>query len=320
MSSGASDPPAGKPTLSVVIPTYRRPESLGRCLQGFAGQTVPPDEVIVVRRAEDRRADSVAAAAAVAVRVAVVARPGVVSAMAAGSAAARGEVVAFCDDDAVPRPDWAARLRAAFADPRLGAFGGRDVLGRPHPIYPPSPTAGTLGPWGRLTGDHHRVVGPVRDTDVLKAVNMAFRSTALRFPCGLRGAGAQVHFEVAMCLAARDAGWSVRLDPDLLVDHLPEARFDADRRGRPAARAVSDAAFNYTYALLSARPELWGRRAAFGILVGDAGSPGLARAGLALLRRDWETVRRLGPSLHGQAAALIKLRRGDRLALVAPDG
>jgi glycosyltransferase involved in cell wall biosynthesis len=43
------------PRVSVVVPTYRRPALLGRCLQALAAQTVDPEEyeVIVVDDAGD---------------------------------------------------------------------------------------------------------------------------------------------------------------------------------------------------------------------------------------------------------------------------
>ena len=41
-----------------------------------------------------------------------------------GILCARGAVVAFLDDDAVPEPDWLERIVEAFTDPRIGAVGG----------------------------------------------------------------------------------------------------------------------------------------------------------------------------------------------------
>ncbi len=41
------------PTTAVVVPSYRRPQLLAACLNGLAAQKHPPDEVVVVYRAED---------------------------------------------------------------------------------------------------------------------------------------------------------------------------------------------------------------------------------------------------------------------------
>ena len=51
-------------------------------------------------------------------------RPGIVHALVAGTEAAGGDVVAFLDDDAVPRASWLAELRQGFVDPTVGGVGG----------------------------------------------------------------------------------------------------------------------------------------------------------------------------------------------------
>jgi glycosyltransferase involved in cell wall biosynthesis len=45
-----------------------------------------------------------------------------------GLAEARGAVVVYLDDDAIPRPGWLAALLAPYRDPRVVAVGGRIVL------------------------------------------------------------------------------------------------------------------------------------------------------------------------------------------------
>jgi hypothetical protein len=54
---------------------------------------------------------------------------------------------------------------------------------------------------------------------VVQAANMALRREALALPDGLRGSGAQAHFEVAMCLWARKRDWRIVYDPAIVVDH-----------------------------------------------------------------------------------------------------
>ena len=147
---------------------------------------------------------------------------------------------------------------------------------------------------------------------------MVFRRAALALPDGLRGEGAQVHFEVATSLWATGAGWRLVYDPALLVDHPPAPRFDEDGRGSRSARAVQNAAFNLVVCIGTLRPELSGRRLGYGLLVGDRETPGLLRAARALADRDMQVVAWLAPSVRGQIAAHRRLRgRADALEMFA---
>src|SRR5262249_23214368 len=56
-----------------------------------------------------------------------------------GLGEARGPIVAYLDDDAVPRPGWLAALLAPYRDPHVVAVGGRIVLRFPGPP-PPRPS------------------------------------------------------------------------------------------------------------------------------------------------------------------------------------
>jgi GT2 family glycosyltransferase len=187
-------------------------------------------------------------------------RPGQVAALNAGLAAVAADVTAITDDDAVPRPDWISRLVDHFADPRIAAVGGRDVVagatdGR-HPVV------GRVARHGRIMGNHHRGEGPPRLVDALKGVNMAFRTEWVRrfgFAEELRGAGAEVHNDMVLCLRIRTAGGSVLYDPEVVVDHYPALRPAGDDRTILTSAALSDEVHNETLGLLEFLPT--GRRA-----------------------------------------------------------
>jgi GT2 family glycosyltransferase len=297
------------PTVSVVIPSYRRPERLAACLHGLSLSDRAPDEVIVVLRSDDTESEQVVRAAAGRVNVVCVAVPGVLAAMSEGMRAAAGEVIAFLDDDAVPRVDWLGRILAHLEDPAVGAAGGRDVISEPD-IGVRKSDAGRLTKWGRVVGNHHLVTGPSRYVDILKGANMAFRAQALALPRDLLGQGAQVHYEIATCLWARNHGWRLVLDPAAEVLHLPGERFGGDRL-HPTLRAAHREAFNLTLAVLSMRPELALRRVCFGVLIGDRASPGVARTLSAIAHREPGVTRRFLPSITGQLRAIaIWARRG----------
>lgn len=293
--------------ISVVVPSYRRATSLRDCLLGLKTQTTAPKEIIVVLRDGDVESERVVREVALPnVQVAFVERPGVVWAMHIGSRQCSSDVVAFIDDDAVAPPDWTARLSARMQRD-VGAVGGRDRLRCKEPY---ATEVGRITRWGKLIGNHHLGVGGARDVDVLKAVNMAVKREVLALPDGLRGEGAQNHFEVALSLYVQARGLRVLYDPAIVVDHYPAERHDNDARGNPDAVATRAASFNLVLCLLTFRPGLARRRALYGLLVGDKGCPGLLRGLAAIAKRDRTVVRALLPSLHGQIDALWQIHRG----------
>lgn len=303
--------------MSVIVPSYRRPHLLTACLQGLAEQARPAWEVVVVRRRDDLETAEVVRTSPVAVVEALVEVPGVLAAMEAGVVASTGDVVAFTDDDAVPRPDWVGGLARHYAAPDVGGVGGRDVT-QPRPLGEqtlPSSAVGRVTAWGRHLGFHHVGEGPPVDVDVLKGVNMSFRREAYAVPVGLLGDGAQVHHELASSLWARSRGWRLVYDPAVVVDHFHGPRFDKDQRQRPAAVAVRNEAYNLVMSLVSQRPAMLLRRAAFGLLVGDRATPGIVRvlAGAALRQQD--VLRKALPSLAGQLRALLDVLRGRTLRM-----
>src|SRR5689334_18557055 len=121
--------PAMEPT--VIVPTYRRPTELRRCLSGLDDQKRMPAVGLVMTHVDDAPTWEVLGDAPKELPVRGVARDaaGVVVALNTALQAAAGDLVAITDDDAVARPDWIERLEQCFrADSRLGGVGGRDVV------------------------------------------------------------------------------------------------------------------------------------------------------------------------------------------------
>ncbi|MFL6629639.1 MAG: glycosyltransferase family 2 protein [Vitreoscilla sp.] len=125
-----------RPRMSVVIPTYKRPELLTRCLDALLAQTLPAHcfEIIVVDDGSDD--DTRAACADVARRSCDRAGPvlrylrpqgsrGPAAARNRGWRAAQGRVVAFTDDDTLPDPDWLRQGETALAARGVLAAWGR---------------------------------------------------------------------------------------------------------------------------------------------------------------------------------------------------
>jgi glycosyltransferase involved in cell wall biosynthesis len=295
-----------RPTIEVVVPTYRRPELLRSCLRSLREQSYPPVAVVVVVRASDLESHAVVEEQVWGnVRLVEVDEPGMIAALSAGVTATGSDLVAFTDDDAAPAPDWLGRLVEVLADPGVGGAGGRDLIGGE--VGPLTQDVGRLTRWGKLVGNHHLGAGPPRDVDVLKGVNMAFRADCLALPAPglLRGEGAQPANEVLICGFAKALGRRLVYDPDLHVDHAA-----ARPRGRPNPEAVLDAAHNFLVATTALDRSRLPRQALYALALGSRGSPGLGRALLGLVRGEGEVLRRLGPSLRGTLLALRRLRRG----------
>jgi hypothetical protein len=308
-------------TASVVIPTYRRPEQLQRCLGGLRRQTRPPAEVIVVVQigeADTSQYLDLLGETWLELSRAEVHERGLVAALNRGLAAASKDVVAFIDDDAVPEPDWLERIVNSYSVPEIAAVGGRDIIEDEHawtaPSPPPemrparrSPAVGSIQWFGRMVGNHHIGTGGARDTDVLKGVNMSFRRAEVRhgFDPRLRGVGAQVHSEMSICLPLRRRGLRVVYDPQIVVHHHPARRPAGDRRADFDDDAITAFTHNETLELLDFLPSY--RKPAFiswGIGIGTNASPGAAVLIWQAARRDPRAWRRFVAAQRGRLMAL----------------
>ncbi len=114
------------PSLSVVVCTRDHPELLKRCLGSLAiCQSYPGVEVLVVDNAPSGTETQEIVAATPGVRYVCEPRPGLDFARNCGVANARGDYVAFVDDDAVVDRHWLEGFRRACQDnPGAGAYTG----------------------------------------------------------------------------------------------------------------------------------------------------------------------------------------------------
>ena len=297
--------------ISVLIPTYRRPQDLRRCLAALNAQTRQAEEVIVVVRDTDAETRGLLAdcpPALPGLRVITVCASGVLAAMTAGLEAAAGDIIALTDDDTAPFPDWLARIEACFdAHPEAGGVGGRDWQANDHRSRE---IVGKIQWHGRVIGNHHLGVGGPREVDILKGANCAYRAQPLKkigFETRLRGGGAQVHWELALGLAMRRAGWKLIYDPAIALDHFPAQRFDddANHRGIFSAAGLTNSVHNETLILLTYLPPL--RRVVYllwALLVGTWADPGPFQVPRLLVRRDKNVWQRLCATYKGRLLAI----------------
>lgn len=294
-------------SLTVVVPTFRRPDSLERCLRALAAQTRMPDQIIVVTRADDEASRDATdrLARQIPLESLTCDEARLCAQMDLGVSAAVGDVVALTDDDSAPTEQWAERLMTWYRDPTVGAVGGRDrIHDSTVDSRPLGKRVGVVTGDGQPLGNHHREGHGVRDVDFLKGVNLSVRRELWHVDRELLGTGHQSHWELGTCLRIRELGWRVLYDADLLVDHFPDVRIAEPQRGSRDAYTLKRDAHNQLYELVRWLPWWQATTAtARGLLVGSKELPGIA-AGL------WFVAHGKRPK---QALAEVRAATGGRL-------
>lgn len=301
--------------ITVLIKTYRRPGDLARCLKALKDQARCPDEVLVVVRVEDTETQNLLTEVdpgPLVLRTVEVETPGTVVALNAGLDAAKGDFIAFTDDDAAPHPDWLVRVEDHFlADPEVGGVGGRDWIHYGDRVEEGvQKTVGQIRWFGRFISNHHLGVGGPREVDVLKGVNMSYRRAALRdirFDEHLLIAGGvQPSEDYLFSLKVKRAGWKLIYDPRVAVDHYQAPRVEGHRSHEESRRRFSfsvakNRVHNHTLMLLEYFPApqrlvfvLWA------LLVGSRNAYGLVQWFRSFPREGMLATDKLRAALQGR--------------------
>jgi glycosyltransferase involved in cell wall biosynthesis len=205
--------------ISLIIATRDRSHQLARCLDSVARMEFDrPWELIVVDNgSKDATAEVVKQFAdklSIPLRYVLERKPGLGNAHNAGVRAARGEILAFTDDDCYPETDFLNRIWCAFADPSIGYIGGRITLH--DPADDPMTTIESATPY----------VFPAKSFirgGSFGGANMAFRKKILDEISGfdpMFGPGALFNAEDVDAAARASAiGWKGEYRPEVIVRH-----------------------------------------------------------------------------------------------------
>ncbi len=233
--------PAGaeRQAITVVICAYtaRRLQLLRAAVSAVLEQLLPGDELLVVVDHNSDLLEQVRSALPSAggpqrcgdpvVRVIANGNArGLSGARNAGAAAARCELVAFLDDDAVPQPGWLSRLAEPFADPEVIGTGGvaTPAWERERPAWLPEEFLWVVGCSYRGLPSHAADIrNPI-------GANMAFRRDVIReaggFTDGIGRVGRtplgceETEFSIR---ARRATGGRIVQQPSAAVDHVVSA-------------------------------------------------------------------------------------------------
>lgn len=210
------------PRVSLIIVSRQRQNALLRVAASLRFQSYQNFEVIIVSDASDAAFLADVPYAQDMLHL-TYDEPNISAARNIGLAHAQGDVVAFCDDDAVPDPNWLTELVAPFADPSVASVGGF-VRGR----------NGFSFQWKALLcdgmgEDYPLVVDETRPFTVveydgtrfakLQGTNCAFRRSCLTEIGGFDEGFRFFLDETDVCLRLAKAGYCAAFVPTAQVHH-----------------------------------------------------------------------------------------------------
>jgi len=238
-------PGADRPFVSVVVASsFARPAMLKRCVDALCAQDYPHYEILVVDNRPHRAVTrDLAADLATMPRVRIISepRPGASAARNRGYREARGEIIAFTDDDTAAAPNWLTRLVDRFQrEPDADCVTGLVIPGELetpaqiwfeysssafHQRYEPASYGG--GPYlirNRLGPEPDRATPIYLVGDFGTGSNMAFRRAALQRLGGFDealGPGTPAHAgeEIQLFIRLLAAGGRLAFEPSMYVRH-----------------------------------------------------------------------------------------------------
>ena len=123
------------PSFSVVIPAYNEEEGIAACLDSVLGQTIVPDQVVVINDGSTDRTAEILKRYSGQITVLHIAKNTGNKALALRAALPLiwGDIVIYTDADSELEPDAIERILPHFFDPSVGGVSG-SVMSRKHNI------------------------------------------------------------------------------------------------------------------------------------------------------------------------------------------
>lgn len=208
--------------VSVVVPTYNRPESLQACVTALLRQSYPGrnSEILII---DDGSEPALTANALLSggkvdselaeIRIIRQQNAGPAAARNRGIREARGTLIAFTDDDCIPSPDWLSLLVQAYDETPGALLGGLTSNGLNHLLF----------------SEASQLMLDMLYRYYNREQNSAMFLTSNNWLCAreqLLSIGAfDMQFREAagedwdLCARWREAGWNMRWVPDAMIEH-----------------------------------------------------------------------------------------------------
>jgi O-antigen biosynthesis protein len=197
------------PRVSVVVCSLNGAHRIRECLEALRLLDYPDYEVIVVN---DGSTDSTATIASeYGYRVITTENRGLSSARNTGLQLARGDIVAYIDDDAYPDPDWLRYLAYSFITTDHVGIGGPNIPPGGDGLVAEAVASAPGGPTHVLLSDE--------EAEHIPGCNMAFRRAALEEIGGFDPRFRVAGDDVDICWRVRERGWTSGYNPAAVVWH-----------------------------------------------------------------------------------------------------
>jgi GT2 family glycosyltransferase len=233
---------------SVVIITRNRPGLVHQCLDRLLQQDYGPFETIVVDASSNQQTEEIVKQYPV---VRYIYLPNGKNKMGRsrnlGIEAAKGEVIAFIDDDSMVRDGWLSSLISCYNAEDIGGVGGRviDEIELKYQIA--APVVGRVFPDGRVIDNFALELNGVIEVDRLKGCNMSFRKHVLQEVGLFDEYYDNTWDDVDICTRVKKGGYRLLFNPRTVVDHLAAPREDGLPRSVTNPRVMFSYYRNRTY-------------------------------------------------------------------------
>jgi GT2 family glycosyltransferase len=205
------------PPVSVVVCTHNGAATLGECLDRVEALDYPEVELVVVLDGCTDECAEIAAAHGATVKE--TRHRGLGHARNVGIETARGEIVAFLDDDAFPDPDWLRHVADRIRGGGFACVGG--------PNIPPGDDGFVAACVATAPGGPIHVLVSDREAEHVPGCNMAFRKEVLEEVGGFDERFRVAGDDVDICWRLQKAGHRIGFSAGAVVMHR---RRDSVRR------------------------------------------------------------------------------------------
>ncbi|MCK4667247.1 glycosyltransferase family 2 protein [Candidatus Dependentiae bacterium] len=268
--------------VTVIIPAYRRPVDLERCLNALKRQKVQPEEIIVTVRDFDEECQTVVKQYSGLIsnlQLVIVTGVGQIHAWKKGFEHSTGEIISFLDDDSEPLEDWIEQIIKHFAKSNCAGVSGYtpniDENGKE--IYIRGKVVGKLFWYGKFLGNFHEYYPKVIKIDSLRGANMTFRRKFIESNFKFKLKGREYKNDTALSFEVVKRGGYLEYNPLIKVRHHIGRQF-INKGREPSNEEQYANSYNNTLIILKYKSYLtFFTYLFFSILVGQNDAPGVLR-------------------------------------------